>query len=75
MWPVRRSQSIQSAVRKKREHTVNLPPAHVIPQMPGSRIQDGPPVERGQIWRLQRHGGEIHGPVMDVICREGRHDG
>ena len=59
--------------RNSAQLTVDLPPAHVVPQVLVAGIADGTPVERRQR-RRERCSGKVRGPEKRVIGREGRHD-
>lgn len=68
------SWALHRQARKKRlKHlTVNLTPAHIIPEVFSRRIQDRSAVKRGQVWRLKGHRWKVLIPFVYVESRECR---
>lgn len=63
-----------NVVAKKRMRTVNLPPAHVIPEILHARVHDGAAVETRH-GRRERLLWEVRRPEVDVVRGESGGDG
>lgn len=59
----------------QKELTIDLSPAHVIPQIPRSRIHDCSSIEGWEVRGLKRRLREIIPPQIDVMRCERGHNG